>query len=110
AEVLLHGGEAQVERQAILLRRRRRDEHREHLALLLVLPRGGVRLLEDDRRVLAGLRQRHELLEQRDDLRILRGDLERPLRGGERLGRLLQRTEVQARELELARDAAGALL
>ncbi len=58
----------------------------------------------------ARLREGQELLDHGDDLRVVRRDLERALGGGERLERLLERSHVEAREIDLTRHAAAALL
>ena len=70
AEVLLHGGETEVEREPVLLGRRGRDEHPEHVPLLLELTRGRVGRLEQDRCVLARLGEGHELLDESDHLGV----------------------------------------
>ena len=99
-----------MEREAIRLRGGRRDEDGEDVTLLLPRAGGRVGLLQDDGRARAGLRQREELLHDSDHLRVVRRELERTLRGGERLERLLERAHVEPGELDLAGDAATALL
>ena len=104
-QVLLHRREAKMEREAIRLRRRGREQDAEHLRLLVELAVVGVGLLEHRRRFFARLRERQHLLDENNDLRVFRREIERARRGGERLPRILQRAEIELREIELALDA-----
>ena len=72
-------GEATVERETIVARGRRRDEHLEDLGLPL---RGAglvVGALEDRRGARARLPDDEELLDDLDGARIVRRELQRPL-------------------------------
>ena len=110
AELLLHLGEAKMERKPVGLRRRGGDEHGEDVTLLRPRAGRGVGLFEDDGGARARLRERHQLLDDGDHLRVVGGELEGALGGGQRLERLLQRAHVEPRQLDLARDARSALL
>ena len=106
---LVHVGEAPVEGEPIVARRRRRDENLEDLGLPL---RGAglvVRALEDRGRARARLAHDEELLDDLDRARIVRRELERPLARAERVDVPVQRVDEELRELDLARRALRAL-
>ena len=108
AELLLvHVGEPTIEREAILACGRRGHHDLEHLGLPDAVVRLVVRLLEDDRRVRARLAELQELLDHRQRRRIVGHELHRALGRRERVGRTLERAEIEPRELDFARRALG---